>query len=466
MFLKSLNRIRKTIGFRLALWYSTIFLLSFLILFVFAYLYLSSSIRDYDRENIRTELHECATQFQKGGIDALKTELELEKHVSGDRNLFFVRLGGPNNETIFINFPDHWTEIGRKQIGDRRLNPDREWIDLEIEGDALEITSLRLPDGHLLQVGKSTEDRWNLMKRFHINIVGIFVPLILLSFAGGVFFAFRALRPIRRFIETAQSVTETGRMDLRVPTRQTGDELDELAAMFNGMLGKIQVLINGMKDSLDNVAHDLRTPLSRWRGKAEMGLRAEQNIDNLRESLIDCIEESDRVFTMLNTLMDISEAETGAMKLDLKEVKFLNLIEEVIELYTYIAEEKDITLHMTCPAEISLRVDPSRMQQALANLLDNAIKYSPEGGRVDIEAHQEQGQVAITIKDNGIGIPREELSRIWDRLYRIDKSRSGRGLGLGLSLVKAIVGAHGGKVDVSSEPGAGSVFSIYLPIKS
>lgn len=255
-------------------------------------------------------------------------------------------------------------------------------------------------------------------------------------------------------------------MDLRVPTRQTGDELDELAAMFNGMLGKIQVLINGMKDSLDNVAHDLRTPLSRWRGKAEMGLRSEQGVDILRESLIDCVEESERVVTMLNTLMDISEAETGAMKLDLKEVKFLNLIEEVIELYTYIAEEKNITIHMTCPAEISLTVDPSRMQQALANLLDNAIKYSQEGGRVDIEIHQEQGQVAITIKDTGIGIPPEELSRIWDRLYRIDKSRSGRGLGLGLSLVKAIVGAHGGKVNVSSEPGAGSVFSIYLPIKS
>ena len=135
MFLKSLNRIRKTIGFRLALWYSAIFLLSFLILFVFAYLYLSSSIRNYDRENIRAELNECATQFQKGGIDALKTEVELEKHASGGRNLFFVRLGGPNNETIFLNFPDQWTGFGRKQIEDTHLNPDREWLNLKIEGD-------------------------------------------------------------------------------------------------------------------------------------------------------------------------------------------------------------------------------------------------------------------------------------------------------------------------------------------
>ena len=463
MFLKPLNRISKTIGFRLALWNSTFFLLSFLIIFAFAYFYLSSSIREYDRENIWLELNECATQFQRGGMDGLKREVDFEKQAAGGRNLFFVRLAGSENDTLFLNIPDQWEGFDPKQLLDGRLYPDREWFDLRVKGNGAEIISLRLPDGHLLQVGKSTESRWNLLKRFHIDFAGIVIPMIFVSFIGGVFLAFRALLPIRRFVETLQSIAETGKMDVRVPRRKTEDELGELAEMFNRMLEKIEMLINGMRSSLDNVAHDLRTPLTRLRGKAEMALRSEQNGDTLRESLIECLEESDRVLTMLDTVMDISEAESGVMKLDLEEVKIVTLIEYVMQLYTHVAEEKNIAVRMTCPEGLCLTVDANRMKQVLANLLDNAIKYTPDGGRVDIEANQNQHQVVIAIKDTGIGIPPEELSSVWGRLYRVDKSRSERGLGLGLSLVKAIVEAHKGKVDVSSEPGVGSVFSICLP---
>jgi len=463
MLLKPLNRMRKTIGFSLALWNSIIFFLRFVIIFTFAYLYLSPTIRKYDRESVRMELNECATQFQKGGIDALKSEVDIETQAAGGRNLFFVRLAGAENNTLFLNIPDQWEGFDIHQLQDRHFNPYREWLNVKVKGNVVEIASLRLPDGQFLQIGKSSEGRWNLLKRFHIAFAGIFLPVILISFSGGVFLAHRSLQPIRGFISTLQSIIATGKMDVRVPRRQTGGELDELAVMFNGMLEKIEVLLNGMKSSLDNVAHDLRTPLARLRGKAEMALRSEQTVDTLRESLVDCVEESERVLTMLNTLMDISEAEAGVMKLDLKEVKILNLMEDVIELYTYVAEEKDIAIHRTCPEELCLTVDPNRMQQVLANLLDNGIKYTPSGGRVDIEVKQEQRQFVITVKDTGIGIPPEELFRVWDRLHRVDKSRSGRGLGLGLSLVKAIVEAHKGKADVSSEPGVGSVFSIYLP---
>ena len=462
MFLKSLNRIRKTIGFRLTFWYSAIFILSVLVLFIFAYFYLSSSIRKYERENIRMELKECAAQYQKGGLDALQKEVDFEKHVTGS-NPFFIRLAGPGNNTVFLNIPDQWIKFDLKELEAQYINVSKKWLHLRVKDDALEIASLCLPDGYLLQVGKSTEKRGDLLKRFHITFAGILIPVILLSFTGGVFLTYRTLRPIRGLINTLQSIISTGKMDVRVPTRQTGDELDELVALFNGMLGKIQILINGMKSSLDDVAHDLRTPLTRLRGKAEMALRSEQGLDTLRESLVDCTEESERVLTMLNMLMDISEAETGVMKLDLKEVKILSLIENVMELYAYVAEEKNIVMHTNCPEELYLTVDPTRMQQVVANLLDNAIKYTPNHGRVDIEANQEKRQVVITIKDTGIGIPPEDLPKVWDRLYRGDKSRSERGLGLGLSLVKAIIEAHKGHVEVSSEPGMGSCFSIYLP---
>jgi len=463
MFLKFLNRLRKTIGFRLALWYSAIFLLSFLILFTFAYLNLSSAVRKYDRDNIRVELLECSAHIQMGGVDALKKEVEFERHLNKGKNIFFVRLTDPENQILFLTVPDGWTGFDPKELQAKHLEVTKGWLEIKGTEGVMEIASRRLPDGHLLQIGKSTEGRWNLLKRFHVNFAGIVITMMLVSLTGGVFLTFRALRPIRKFIETLQSLTETGRMDIRVPMRQTGDELDELAVMFNGMLEKIEILINGMKGSLDNVAHDLRTPLARLRGRAEMALKSEPNPDALRESLIECTEESERVLTMLNTLMDISEAETGVMKLNLEEVRVLSLIGEVVELYAYVAEEKDVALYLTSPEDLSLTLDPNRMRQVLANLLDNAIKYTPRGGRVGIEALRKGWEIIITVRDNGIGIPPEELSRIWDRLHRVDKSRSERGLGLGLSLVKAIVEAHQGHAGVSSEPGVGSIFSIYLP---
>jgi signal transduction histidine kinase len=194
-----------------------------------------------------------------------------------------------------------------------------------------------------------------------------------------------------------------------------------------------------------------------------MALQSDQNGEVQREALAECIEESEQILTMLNTLMDISEAETGAMKLEPKELNVPELMEDVVDLYRYVAEDKGIALHIECPKGLCLTADPTRMRQVLANLLDNAIKYTPKGGEVFLEAHQKDRQVMLIMRDTGIGIPQEELPRIWDRLYRGDQSRSQKGLGLGLSFVRAIALAHKGRVEVSSEPGKGSVFTVILP---
>jgi signal transduction histidine kinase len=210
------------------------------------------------------------------------------------------------------------------------------------------------------------------------------------------------------------------------------------------------------------VAHDLRTPLARLRGIAEMGLRDASADPKLQETLADCVEESDRVLTILKTLLDVAEAESGAMPLERGEVDLCTLLPEVVELYEYVAEEKKIAVHLTCSSCMT-RGDKNRLRQVFANLLDNAIKYTPQNGRVDITATPQGSTVSIVIRDNGIGIPLEEQNRIWERLYRGDKSRSQRGLGLGLSLVKAIILAHGGTVAVESEPGRGAAFTVSLP---
>ncbi len=182
-----------------------------------------------------------------------------------------------------------------------------------------------------------------------------------------------------------------------------------------------------------------------------------------REALGDCLEESTQVLTMLNTMMDVSEAEAGAMKLDLEQTDIFDVMEEAVDIYQYAAEDKQIQLVVRERTELTWVADRNRLRQALANLLDNAVKYSGPEGRVVLEAHRAGEELVITVTDTGIGISPEDLPRIWDRLYRGDKSRSQRGLGLGLSMVRAIVSAHHGRVTASSEVGRGSTFRIYLP---
>jgi signal transduction histidine kinase len=461
MRLKPLSDLRKTLAFRMTLWYSAIFILSSLILFIVSYIFLSAAIRD-NRKVIHSKLVHYLFLAERGGIQAIeKAATDFRR---SPRNAFFVRVVGPNNKTVFVNTPHLWEKFDLKPLEDRPIEGEWQYFPAKRGGDVLEVTFGYLPDGYLLEVGKDIEDREEIMEQFRATIVGAMIPMILIGLAGGAALAFRALRPIRNLIHTTQSVVETGRMDARVPLGRSGNELDELAKLFNKMLERIESLIKGMSEALDNVAHDLRTPMTRLRGIAEMALRSDSSRPHdQKDALADCLEESDRVVTLLNTLMDISEAETGTMKLDLATVNVSGLIEEIVELYEHVAEDKHIAVSFSCPKNIGITADRNRMRQVLANLLDNALKYTNDEGTVAIDAYEQNGQIVIRVRDSGAGIAPAEISKIWDRLHRGDASRSQPGLGLGLSLVAAVVQAHRGRIGVQSEIGCGSIFTLYIP---
>ena len=255
----------------------------------------------------------------------------------------------------------------------------------------------------------------------------------------------------------------TGRTDTRVPALESRDALGELSALVNAMLDRIDAVVTGMRGALDNVAHDLRTPMARLRGQAETAL-ASSDPARWRDGLADVLEESDRVTAMLNTLMDISEAETGTMALRPEPTDLAELIRYTVELYEDVAEERGVAIETGAVTNDPVPVDRDRMRQVLANLVDNAVKYTPAGGRVSLAASRHGPEIVLTVTDTGIGIPAGELPHIWERLYRGDESRSTRGLGLGLSLVKAIVEAHGGRVAARSTPGEGTQFELRLPV--
>lgn len=462
MRLRVSSSFHRTLGFRLTAWYSGIFIVSSLVLFSVSYLFLFSSMRDR-RGETQSQLRKYVALVEAGGVSGLADEFGKQRKPSR-RNSYFARITNAASVTIFLSNPRLWEKFDFTNPDKPPLIDQWQYYSSNSGGDLLEVAAARLANGNVLQVGRDIQDREEVRERFHETMLATIIPMVLFGVAGGAFLAFRALRPIRHLSIAARSIIDTARFEARVPDSETGDELNALVILFNQMLEKIENLIGGMRDALDNVAHDLRTPVTRLRGVAEQTLRSDAGADACREALADCLEESDRVMAILNSLMDISEAETGTMKLALEDVNLAELVYEVTGLYEHVADEAQVRMTIDVPRVLSLRADRTRLRQVVANLVDNAIKYTPSGGRVEIAATRAEREVLLSVRDNGIGIPADELPRIWDRLYRGDKSRSQRGLGLGLSLVKAVVQAHQGRVEASSDPGGGSVFSLSLPL--
>jgi heavy metal sensor kinase len=271
----------------------------------------------------------------------------------------------------------------------------------------------------------------------------------------------QAVSDVEAVTRTAQKISG-GTLEERVPVKARGDEIDQLAITFNQMLDRIQALLTEIKEMGDNMAHDLRSPITRIRGIAEVTLSTGKSLGEFEAMAANTIEECDRLLDLINTMLMISKAEAGVDHLTREEIDLAGVVQEACRLFEPTAEDKGITLSCDVTEGGHFVGDSRMIQRMISNLLDNAIKYTRSGGSAIISIAESDAQVAVSIKDTGIGISPKDLPHIFERFYRCDQSRSETGIGLGLSLARAIARAHGGDITATSTPNQGSTFAVTL----
>jgi signal transduction histidine kinase len=457
------QRLGHAVGLRLAVWYAAVFLLTSAAVGLLTYRLLVTSLERRDHDLLLVKLEEYAVNYQQGGLESVEQAVSAER-VSGSADTVMVRLIGGGEEVRYFSLPTAWRtyDLGRLRVASPFAGDDWREVKSNVDTTTLEVVSRPLWDGTIVQVGRTTVEREQFLAQVRDLMGIVMVCVVVAGLAGGVALTRSALRPLRELRDTVRTIAATGRLDARVTAEGDGDLVDELGVVFNAMFARIEALVGGMREALDNVAHDLRTPVARLRARAESALASAADPAAAREALAICVEEADRVTALLTTLMDISEAEAGTMKLSLSAVPVDDILRDTIDLYEDTAEERGVTLTATPAPGLTVRADRQRVRQVFANLVDNALKFTESGGSVTLHAEaRPDGDVDVVVRDTGRGIPAQDLPRIWDRLYRGDVTHE-HSLGLGLSLVRAIVAAHGGTAEVESEIGRGSTFRITL----
>ena len=328
-----------------------------------------------------------------------------------------------------------------------------------LEGDRARFITAAIGPSLVIQIGETLEETDEYLDTFRKLLAILIVTFTIVSAVIGLHLARISIAGMEEVTQTAEDIAK-GNYDRRVEVAGQFREVERLGATFNSMLDRIQNLLQSMQQINDNIAHDLRSPLARIRGIAEITIVKDKDIEDYKDMAVNTIEECDTLIDMINTMLDISEIEAGVNQAKKEQFDLSGLISEACELFLPIADRKKINLQSNLSNPLPFRGDRKRMQRIVTNLLENAIKYTPDNGIVVITAANEKGSIRIDIKDTGPGIAENDLPNIFQRFYRCDKSRSQGGVGLGLSLVKAYTQSMNGTIHVQSVLDQGSVFTL------
>ncbi len=461
-----------TFRFKLTLWYSLILALLLVIFGGILYFSLSQTLLD----NIDSSLWFVAETEAASLLDS----------DTGEPHMHDVDLRAGAAEGLVDKYVQLLNHEGKvigmsENLRDMRLVSSQELLSSSLSGQvgfetvnhpkigALRLISLPLRDDHtvnyIIQVGTSLGLTQEILDSFLFQLLGMGLAGLLLAGSGGWFLARRALKPVAHITETARSISSQS-LDKRLDFKVTPDEIGRLIVVLNEMLKRLDEAFSSQKRFIADASHELRSPLTALKGTMEVLLRRKRNVEEYEDGLSSSLDEINRLTRLVNNLLILARTDTAKEEVTFSEFRLDQLIEEVVDQTQVLAQQKKIELHGDIEDEISIKGNTDKIRQLVINLLNNAIRYTPDGGNVQLSLKKEDNHIRIIVTDNGIGIPEGDIPRIFDRFFRSDRSRhrdAPGGSGLGLAICQWIVKIHRGEIKVESETGKGSTFTVLLP---
>jgi heavy metal sensor kinase len=464
----------RSLSFRLVTWYAGLLTIVFLMLgvltLVFLRHYLEAALLDTQGRRARQIADTLVAGVARTGEAALARQ--VEELYSPETNDRFILITRDDGSVIYVSGKPRNDSFDSLAVPAPSLTRSGPFARKETVGsNSLLIGAVGYP-GHgapsyTVEVGISTE-RTDATLRQVLLLLAVGLPIaVCVAVAGGFVLVRRALKPVERIAQTAAQITQLN-LSERLPVMNTGDELERLSVSLNHMISRLEEAIQTSKRFVADASHELRTPLTILRAELESLAQDVLLKAATRETLGSMLEEVDRLSEIVESLLALSRLDAGEASAQWERFDVAELVTTTAEQMSLLAEDKNITVVCDCAPGVLLDGNRARLKQVIVNLLDNAIKYTPDGGRVALSTGRDAGHAVLEVADNGVGIPAEALPHMFERFFRVDRSRSRDqgGAGLGLSIVKSICTAHGAAVDVISTPGGGSCFRVRIPLPS
>ena len=435
-----LTRILRSASFRLPLIYAVLFILSAGVLFASVYWTATAAMQNDMAAVLRSEAYQLAEIHRRSGLAGLAEQITRRINFRTRGPIFYL-LQAPNRRVVVGNLPGMPPVNGAIDFEPDQPQPE---IDPERPGERPKLTGfgLTLPDGSFLLVAQDANRLVDMQRAIIRAFVWSGGLTLVLAIAGGALLGSNFLRRIDTITRTSRAIME-GDLSARIPVRGTHDEIDQLVASLNAMLARIQQLMDGLRQVSSDIAHDLRTPLGRLRQRLEDARERATTTADYSAATDAAIEEADALLETFSALLRIAQVEAGAQKSAFAPFDVSALLKSLGETYQPVAEDSERTLAVQIEPGATLTGDRQLIAQLVSNLLENALRHTPEGTKLSLGLHRQGDGFEIEVADNGPGIPASEHGKVFDRFYRLDRSRSTSGSGLGLAMVKAIAGLHG-----------------------
>jgi heavy metal sensor kinase len=462
----------RSLSFRLVTWYAGVLTLVFILIgaltIVLLREYLESNVLDTQARRARQIADTLVAAATRTGEATMAQEVEAL--YAPEANERFIRITRGDGHVVYVSGKPRDGSFDPAAVPAPSLRRPGEFLRKEslLQGSVLVAAQTYIGAGasrYVVEVGVSTARTEETVRQV-LLMLAIGLPIaVCVAVVGGFILVRRALKPVDNLSQKAAAITQHN-LSERLPVVPNGDELERLSLSLNLMISRLEDAINSSKQFVADASHELRTPLAVLRGELENLAQDAQLKSHTRETLGSALEEVDRLAEIVEGLLALSRLDTGEAQAAWMRFDLAELVATTADQMSLLAEDKHIAVVCDCATGVMIEGDQARLKQVVVNLLDNAIKYTPNGGRIKLRISQEDGYAVWDVADDGIGIPPEALPHVFKRFFRVDGSRSRDqgGAGLGLSIVKSICDAHGAHVEVSSTPGKGSRFRIRQPL--